>query len=330
MDRSGSGGHVILAVRSDPCAIAPPFPFPPGGVDAPLMLEPGRHDDTRLSIAEALRGLRRTVGITSEGLADRTGISQSKISKIETGKFVPSIADIQRIIRALDVDRDYAAELLERAQVGTIEYEPYRVARRRGISTVQRELAAIERSSSYVRHLLPTMVTTLLQTRAYARQWSISSVDSGLTADTCAQVVADKIARQQVLSDTNKRFSFVFAEPALRWRIVGAADMVDQLDQIVSISELPTVSVAVVPAAAQVSGSPICTSLIYDEQLVQLVTASGLVALRSPHDVAYYLDQFEYYHSNALTGDEARDFIRGIAGEFRAEVGDAGHIRQGE
>jgi len=294
------------------------------------MLEPGHRDDTRLSLAEALRTLRRTVGITSEGLADRTGISQSKISKIETGKFVPSIADVQRIIHALEVDREYAAELLDRARVGTIEYEPYRAARRRGIGTVQRELAAIERSSTYIRHLLPTMITTLLQTPAYAHQWSIGSVDSRLTAETCAGVVADKIARQLVLSDTTKRFSFVFAESALRARMVGAADMATQLDKIVSIAASPTVSVAVVPLATQVPGIPICTTMMYDEQLVQIVTASGLVALRNPHDVAYYLAQFDVYRSYALKGREASGFIRGIADEFRAEAGDSAHIRPGE
>jgi len=50
----------------------------------------GQHKD---ELALALREARKQVGLTGNRLAARCGISQSKISKIETGKVLPSVAD---------------------------------------------------------------------------------------------------------------------------------------------------------------------------------------------------------------------------------------------
>ncbi len=65
------------------------------------MLEPealGRHKD---DLAATLRELRKHAGLAGERLGARCAMSQSKISKIETGKIIPSMVDVERILQAL-------------------------------------------------------------------------------------------------------------------------------------------------------------------------------------------------------------------------------------
>ncbi|HEU0191175.1 MAG TPA: XRE family transcriptional regulator [Mycobacterium sp.] len=55
-------------------------------------------------MAALLRAVRRQRGLTLEGLAERTGLTKSYLSKIERRQSTPSIAVALRVARALDVD----------------------------------------------------------------------------------------------------------------------------------------------------------------------------------------------------------------------------------
>ncbi|MGH3906989.1 MAG: helix-turn-helix domain-containing protein, partial [Pseudonocardiaceae bacterium] len=43
-----------------------------------------------------LRGLRRDAGLTGQQLAERVGLSQSTVSRIELGQTVPSVSDVEQ------------------------------------------------------------------------------------------------------------------------------------------------------------------------------------------------------------------------------------------
>ena len=60
------------------------------------MFEPETLGQRKDELAAALREARRQAGLTGDRLAARCGISQSKISKIETGKVLPSATDVAR------------------------------------------------------------------------------------------------------------------------------------------------------------------------------------------------------------------------------------------
>lgn len=46
--------------------------------------------------------LRRQAGLTQAGLADKAGVSQSLVAKVESGKLEPGYAAVQRIFAALE------------------------------------------------------------------------------------------------------------------------------------------------------------------------------------------------------------------------------------
>ena len=182
-----------------------------------MRLEPERAGEDRQDLAGALLRLRRASGLSGERLARRCGMSQSKISRIETGRLLPSVVDVEQMLTALGVDDATKHELLALARVANTEYQDVRLSVRRGLHHRQRELAALEQSATEIRHFLPALVTGLLQTPEYMRA-AISTPVEPASGDV-GRAVAAKLDRQAVLHDPGKRFSFLLTESALRWQL---------------------------------------------------------------------------------------------------------------
>jgi len=71
------------------------------GPDAVAELEALR---LHLSLARQLAAQRRALRLTQKQLADRTGIDQAEISRIERGQANPTTATLGMLTRALGVD----------------------------------------------------------------------------------------------------------------------------------------------------------------------------------------------------------------------------------
>jgi len=128
-----------------------------------VRLDPARAGEDRQNLADALRDLRKASGLSGDRLARRCGMSQSKVSRIETGRLLPSVVDVDRMLHALGVDPATCAELLALARVANAEYQDVRASVRRGLHHRQRELSALEADASEMYHFLPALITGLLQ-----------------------------------------------------------------------------------------------------------------------------------------------------------------------
>ncbi|MGQ0777087.1 MAG: helix-turn-helix domain-containing protein [Pseudonocardiales bacterium] len=80
------------------------------------MLDPEWSEADRLELSSALRDLRRAAGLSGHALAARVYMSQTKISRIETGRIIPSITDVELIVYALDADAERSRELVSLAR----------------------------------------------------------------------------------------------------------------------------------------------------------------------------------------------------------------------
>ena len=58
--------------------------------------------EPELSIMQAVIDARKESGLTEQQLAERTGISQADISKLENGNANPSLKTLQRLASAMD------------------------------------------------------------------------------------------------------------------------------------------------------------------------------------------------------------------------------------
>ena len=214
-----------------------------------MRIDPEQAGYDRQSLASALRDLRRASGLSGERLARRCHMSQSKVSRIENGRLLPSVVDVGRILRALGVDQATSGELLSLAHAANSEYQDIRASVRRGLHHRQRELAALEADTREMRQFLPTLITGLLQTPEYMRAAMDTPVEPA-AGDTTTSI-ALKLERQAILHDKSKHFEFLLTESALRWQLCEPSVMAVQLDRLVSLSRLPNVRIGVLPFGIQ-------------------------------------------------------------------------------
>jgi hypothetical protein len=244
-------------------------------------------------------------------------MSQSKVSRIETGKVLPSLADVERILRALDVDRKTADQLLHLTRIANTEFRDIRASVRRGLHHLQGEIRSLETGASRVRFFLPSMITGLLQTPEYMRA-AMSTPIMPRSGDVSRAMVI-KLERQAVLHDPSKDFHFLITESALRWKLCPASVMALQVDRLASLSRLPTVSLGILPLAAHIADGPLNGFTLYDDRLVTVETFTGDIVLRDPKDIGYYADLFDFFADHAWHGDRARAFLAEVAHDFMQE-----------
>lgn len=141
------------------------------------MLEPDRQEAERCSLADSLRELRRAAGLSGERLAVRCAMSQAKISRIETGRVLPTVIDVERILTALAVPAHVAQELLAIARAANVDYTSWRQYARVGLWRRQLEIKSLSDSAVLSRHFSPAIPSGLLQTAEYARVVFARAVD---------------------------------------------------------------------------------------------------------------------------------------------------------
>jgi transcriptional regulator with XRE-family HTH domain len=238
-------------------------------------------------------------------------MSQSKISKIETGRIIPSVTDVERILQVLDVAPEVLAEVTALARLANTEFQDIRSLLRKGLEKRQAELSGLEAATAEFRFFLPAMMGALISTPEYIRA-SLAHIRSSVS-----KAVARKIDRQTVLYDTSKRFSFVLTECAVRWPVCSPALMASQLDHLAALSRLPNIKLGIIPVPATPLRGPLNTFTVYDERLVTAETFTGAVVMRDPHDIALHLDLFAAFESAAIKADAMRAILAKWSAELR-------------
>jgi transcriptional regulator with XRE-family HTH domain len=278
------------------------------------VFEPEELGQRKDELATALREARKQAGLTGERLAARCGISQSKISKIETGKVLPSATDVERILVALGVGGERTADLMALARLANTEFHSVRASLQRGLHQKQRELAALEADSQHIRFFLPLMITGLLQTPEYARA-SLANF-----AGDHPQAIAKRLDRQAALYNQAKRFTFVLTEAAVRWQLCEPRVMAVQMGRLASLSELPNIRLGVIPLDKYVPDGPLNTFTVYDERIATAETFGGVIMMRDPRDVNYHLELFAFFERYAAFDAEVRALLESYAHGFRTAV----------
>ncbi len=280
------------------------------------MFEPEELGQRKDELATAMREARKQAGLTGERLAARCGISQSKISKIETGKVLPSATDVERILTALGLGGEHTAEVIALARLANTEFQSVRASLQRGLHQKQRELAALEVDSQHIRFFLPLMITGLLQTPEYARA-SLANFPGDYP-----QAIAKRLDRQAALYNSAKRFTFVLTEAAVRWQLCEPRVMAVQMGRLASLSELPNIRLGVIPLDKYVPDGPLNTFTVYDERIATAETFGGVIMMRDPRDVNYHLELFAFFEQYAAFDTEVRALLESYAQGFRAAVCD--------
>src|SRR5437016_1417090 len=125
-------------------------------------------DAALVRLGGELRRIREQAELSGSEVARAIGWSQSKVSRVETGRFGASLAEVATLLDFYGVPEEVRAELLAQ----TARHEGLQgawVVRAGGTRRRQAELGTIEGRASRVRQYQATAVPGLLQTERYAR-----------------------------------------------------------------------------------------------------------------------------------------------------------------
>lgn len=270
----------------------------------------------RTELGAALRALRKESGLEAKAVARSAVMSTGKLSKIENGRSAPSVVDVDRILTALDVSTDIKAQYMAAARAQATEATAWRLYRRLGFHRKQEQIRALEQSMTLLRLFQPSLVPGLLQTPEYVRA---VLGPKGLSEEQLDRTISARIDRQRVLYDTGKTLRFTITEPVLRWRILPAPMLAEQLDRIVFLSRLPNVDIRIVPLDAPQTAVPGHSFVIRDNRVVTVETTHAELVVTDPRDVAVYVDKFDRFSSRACSGDDMRGMLTAIREDFLRE-----------
>lgn len=277
------------------------------------MTTPESFERDRAELAEDLRRLRAASGMSGVAVATRLGWSQSKVSKVETGRVTPSLDDVRRLVELYGADQDERSTLEERVADLNDRYRSLRMLRKRGLEQEQQGIERVESSTELLRVFEPSTIPGLLQTAEYAR--AVFSRPLSCAGVDVAGAVAARLSRQSVLFEPERRFHFVITEAALRWRMGGSTTMTAQMDRLANLSTLSNVRLGLIPWRVEVAEFPNNGFDIRDEREVAVENFTTHRVLTDPRDVDFHLRMFEYFAEAAIYDDEARTFLAELTRE---------------
>jgi len=258
-------------------------------------------------LARRLRELREAADITGSALATKLDWQQSKVSKIENGRQIPSEEDVRAYVTEVGGGSDVIQELLDLQSQATAINRSWK----QGHESVQRSYDELVRGGSVIRNLEVSTIPGLLQTREYAYYQKMQAVRLNISGFSEAQVetALDRLAgRQEVLRDGGKRFEFIIAESSLRLRYCPVDMMVAQLGHLLAFTyPRPNLWFGIIPFGVELQLVPQNRFIaVDDEVLIEDFAAET----HYRHDkAAVHLRAWDLAAAEAVSGEEARRLI---------------------
>ncbi|MEU6143242.1 helix-turn-helix transcriptional regulator [Streptomyces sp. NPDC047081] len=273
----------------------------------------------RRRLGQELRRLRELKGMTAEEVAERLLVSQSKISRLENGRRSISQRDVRDLCGVYEVeDHRIVDSLMQMAKdsrqqgwwhsFGDIPYSVY---------------IGLETDAASLRVYDPQVVPGLLQTRQYAEALIAGALPETAAADVEKRVQVRLRRQERITAPENPlRLWTVMDEAALK-RVVGNRSLMrDQLEHLVEQSQLPHVTVQVIPfemgAHPGLNGQYAILEFpdAADSSVVYIEGVTSDLYLEKANDVQKYSVMYEHLRAQALNPDQSRQFIADIAKEY--------------
>ncbi|MDN3023250.1 helix-turn-helix transcriptional regulator [Streptomyces sp. S.PB5] len=273
----------------------------------------------RRRLGQELRRLRELKGMTAEEVAERLLVSQSKISRLENGRRSISQRDVRDLCGVYEVeDHRIVDSLMQMAKdsrqqgwwhsFGDIPYSVY---------------IGLETDAASLRVYDPQVVPGLLQTRTYAESLISGALPEATPTDIDKRVQV-RLRRQERISaaDNPLRLWAVLDEATLRREVGNRQVMIEQLEHLVEMSQLPHVTVQLIPftmgAHPGVSGQYAILEFpdAADSSVVYIEGVTSDLYLEKAQDVQKYSVMYEHLRAQALNADQSRDFISKVAKEY--------------
>ncbi|WP_406394379.1 helix-turn-helix domain-containing protein [Streptomyces sp. NBC_00887] len=273
----------------------------------------------RRRLGQELRRLREIKGMTAEEVAERLLVSQSKISRLENGRRSISQRDVRDLCGVYEVeDHRVVDSLMQMAKdsrqqgwwhaFGDIPYSVY---------------IGLETDAESLRVYEPQVVPGLLQTRQYAEALITGALPEAPPSDIEKRVNVRARRQDRINAPEHPlRLWAVIDESALRRLVGGKQVMIEQLEHLIEQSQLPHVTVQVLPfemgAHPGINGQYAILEFpdAADSSVVYIEGVTSDLYLEKANDVQRYSVMYEHLRAQALNVEQTRQFISGITKEY--------------
>jgi transcriptional regulator with XRE-family HTH domain len=268
----------------------------------------------RRRLGSELRRYREAVGLTIEQAAELIECSDSKISRIETGRVSVRPLELRELCRVYGIPEDQQEPLhalSRQSRQRTWWQEHHRV-----LSEGFRTYLGLEADAHALRTFEISLVPGLLQTGDYAR--ALLKAGGVITdGDVFERLIRIRMTRQELVTRQNGplRLHAVIDEAVLRRTVGDPALMGAQLEHLRAMAELPNVTLRVVPFSTGLHpgmDGPF-TLLEFadprDPDLVYVEGHAGPLFIDAAEDVARCRDMFGHLDEMALPPRESTALI---------------------
>jgi hypothetical protein len=153
------------------------------------------------------------------------------------------------------------------------------------------------------------LIPGLLQTAEYTTAVLSFLMDFLEAPNDVEAAVAGRMERQQVIYRSGRRFAVLLEEQALRSLVGTDETQIGQLDRLLAVMSLPSMSLGIIPLMAPrrpVASTGFC---IFDGSVVALETPTASIEITRPPEVELYIRMFDLLAAVAVYGQAARSLI---------------------
>jgi transcriptional regulator with XRE-family HTH domain len=260
----------------------------------------------RVELGETLRRARLAAELAPGQVEQELGWYPGKVSRVERGDRVPVRAEVARLAELYHLDAGETERLHLLADAARKRESPARVA------DFAQSYITMERAAVEVDYYDAELVWGAMETERYARAL-ISTVPRNEDVEAS---VAGRTGRHELLvRDAPPRVRVLLGEAVLHRLVGGEETLVEQLEHLLAVAELPTVQVRILPfsiGAHQAMGVGF-TRLRLDRPAIGRVYIEGITDatyIADPAEVAIYEQDFNDLWSIALDDDASANILR--------------------
>jgi transcriptional regulator with XRE-family HTH domain len=264
----------------------------------------------RWLVGVELSNCRKRTGLKQADAARRAGVSVGKLSHLETGERQQQPADIAKVLAAYGAPQHDINRLTSLAEVP--DESNWWGAWRDVVPDWMTTIVGLERLAAKVFVFEPMVIPGLLQTEGYARE--LSRAGSRVRPDHADRVVEVRMERaQRVTADNPLRLHAVVNEQALRLRVGPPDIMRAQYEHLISLADLPNVTLQVVVPErgphASLTGQFVVLDFDQARSVAYAEVQDGAMYVQHPGEVDTYRVSSRSLEEVALPQDESIRFV---------------------
>lgn len=254
--------------------------------------------------------------LTGVQLAQRLGWQQSKISKLENGRQTPTDEDLRAWAEAVGRPSAFE-ELRSRLRGFESHIRSWRRLLAAGHSPVQETWNTLVGESRTLRVWDNFAVNGMLQTADYARYVFQRYEDLRCSPRDTEDAVRSRMKRQEWLYRPGRQLNVLMWESVLRAQVCPPGVLAAQLDRLLGVVGMDTVSLGIVPLDAPLRLPPGNGFWILDDHLVTVEDWHAELWLDDAETITLYRRVWDTFAESAVYGAEAQQVIAQVRRSIR-------------